>query len=99
MRRLENRVAVIVTTRIVVPIKIRKIAAGNIQPNPVPLPEQIAGRIHLNRVFVNPVRFNQRRVFKGLTIPRTYNSMTQLLDESVRPDIHQPGDKIRIPSR
>ena len=85
--RHNGGITVFLGTGIQIPIKIGKVTAGNVHPYAMARLEQVAGGIYLDGIFVYIARIYERWRFIGLPIARPDDSMAELLDKPVGPDI------------
>ena len=84
-------------SRVQIAIEAREVAAGNFEPDPMPLQKHIAGRPEIDLVLVDLTRRNRFRFSdRGFAEACAQNPLRQILRESIRPHIDELGGKVRI---
>ncbi len=71
-----------------VSLKTGKVAAADLESQPVPFPKNVAGRPQVKSEFVGLTWLQQQRLFLGIAVTRPDNPLGQVLCESVGPHIH-----------
>ena len=84
------------TARIVIPVKKGKIAARDIDANPMALFKQIPGLSQWNRVFVDLSRRDRLRVLKRVPITRSDDAVADGHREPIRIHVHEFGREIGL---
>ena len=95
-RGLQGRLAVVIAPGVMVSVEVREVAAGDVQTDAVPPPEQVGRRIYLYRVFVSPAGLDERRAFEGLSVACPNDAVAQFLREAVGVHVDQLGREIRV---
>src|SRR5262245_58526739 len=89
--RAERRLA-----RVEVTIEAREVAARNIDANLVSGLEDVAGRPHINRVFVYLARLDRLRAFGRITVARTNDAVGQKARVAGRINVHDHRGEIGV---
>ncbi len=71
-----------------VAIVLRKVAARDFDPNPVPFLENIAGIEQIHRKFVRPTRLQQFRILEGKVVARSQHSVGHVVRRLAGPGNH-----------
>ena len=93
------RIAIVVSTSIVIAIKIGKIAALDVDTDPVVFQKPVACRVQGDGVLVNLTRFDQFSYLCAVSIARSHQSIAQFLGEAIGMDIDQLGNEICVRRR
>ena len=79
-----------------VSVKAREIAAGNLNPQSMSRPDDVAGRPQVDHVRINHAEGDGRGIRRRVAEPGSDHSVLEVLGVTVGPDIHQLGGEIRI---
>src|SRR5579864_827584 len=79
-----------------VSVKTGKIAAADLETDPVSFTKEVAGRPQVECELVGLAGIQVRGLLRGVAITRPQNSLRQVLRESVRPNIDKLGSEISI---
>ena len=81
---------------VVIAVVVGKVAAGDIQTDPMTGQKDIRSRIHTDRVMDCLSGLNETRVVDAITKPRSDHAERNVAGQSVGFDVDQPHDEVGV---
>ena len=81
-----------------VTVEVGEVAACNVDSDSMPELEQVGRKVDRDRVFIGPVRLDERGFNERFAIPCPHDAVAKLLGKTIRPNIHQPHNEAGIRS-